>query len=118
MCYFVLAIDGSSSLKSMEVITTGTETNDLLIALGVVSGFAFLVLIVTLSLMFFIRRKSRKSTKDTDKGETFNSGVNEIFLRGGKLNFVVCLPCALPETVKSVVANEFTTTPTSLFTEK
>lgn len=118
MCYFVLAIDGSSSLKSMEVITTGTETNDLLIALGVVSGFAFLVLIVTLSLMFFIRRKSRKSTKDTDKGETFNSGVNEIFLRGGKLNYVVCLPCALPETVKSVVTNEFTTTPTSLFTEK
>lgn len=58
--------DGSSSLKSMEVITTGTEMN-LVIALGVVSGFAFLVLIVTLSLMFFIRRKSRKSTKDTDK---------------------------------------------------
>lgn len=83
MCYFVLAIDGSSSLKSMEMITTGTEMN-LVIALGVVSGFAFLVLIVTLSLMFFIRRKSRKSTKDTDKGETINSGVNEIFLRGGK----------------------------------
>lgn len=84
MCYFVLAIDGSSSSKSMEVITTGTETNDLLIALGVVSGFAFLVLIVTLSMMFLMRRKSRKSTKDTDKGETINSGVNEIFLRGGK----------------------------------
>ena len=66
------------------MVTTGSDMN-LLIALGVVSGFAFLVLIVTLSLMFFIRRKSsRKSTKDTDKGETFNSDVNEIFLRGGK----------------------------------
>lgn len=101
----------------MEIITTGTEMK-LVIALGVVSGFAFLVLIVTLSLMFFIRRKSRKSTKDTDKGETFNSGVNEIFLRGGKLNFVVCLPCALQDTVKSVVTNEFTTTPISLNSQK
>ena len=67
----------------MEIVTTGSEMK-LVIALGVVSGFAFLVLIVTLSLMFFIRRKSRKSTKDTDKGETFNSGANEIFQRGGK----------------------------------
>lgn len=83
MCYFVLAFAGSSSLESMEMVTTGGEMN-LVIALGVVSGFAFLVLIVTLSLMFFIRRKSRKSTKDTDKGETFNSDVYEIFLRGGK----------------------------------
>lgn len=83
MCYFVLAFDGSSSLKPMEMVTTGSEMS-LMIALGVVSGFAFLVLIVTLSLMFFIRRKSRKSTKDADKGETFNSGVKEIFLREGK----------------------------------
>ena len=83
MCYFVLAFDGSSALESMEMVTTGSEMN-LVIALGVVSGFAFLVLIVTLSLMFFIRRKSRKSTKDTDKGETFSSDVYEIFLRGGK----------------------------------
>lgn len=50
----------------MEMVTTGSEMS-LMIALGVVSGFAFLVLIVTLSLMFFIRRKSRKSTKDADK---------------------------------------------------
>lgn len=70
--------------KEKKKVTTGSD-NKLVIALGVVSGFAVLVLIVTSSLMFAMRRKSsRMSTKDTDKGETFNSDVNEIFLRGGK----------------------------------
>lgn len=31
---------------------------------------------------------------------------------------MVCLPCALPDTVKSVVTYEFTTTPTSLNSQK